>query len=138
MKTICARSIFARSAAAAARRVLAPRLAPVAAPVAVVAAVLAAALLLEAAPLVPAPVVSALEPPEGSRFECLGIPVRKGGLMGCLVGPNGRGGEALYFNFNQSGAPLFLVQVDPDTAEARQTCPSFLTVANDALGSRRQ
>jgi hypothetical protein len=27
--------------------------------------------------------------------------VRKGGLMCCLVGPDGRGGEALYFNFNQ-------------------------------------
>ena len=40
--------------------------------------------------------------------------------MGCVVGPNGRGGEALYFNFNQAGAPLFLVQVDPDTGEARQ------------------
>ena len=59
-------------------------------------------------------------PPESSRFESLGIPVRVGGLMGCLVGPNGRGGEALYFNFNQAGAPLFLVQVDPDTGEARQ------------------
>ncbi|MBI4662129.1 MAG: hypothetical protein HY735_25185 [Verrucomicrobia bacterium] len=53
-------------------------------------------------------------------FESLGIPVRKGGLMGCVVGPNGRGGEALYFNFNQAKAPLFLVQVDPDTGQARQ------------------
>src|SRR5271157_5196105 len=58
--------------------------------------------------------------PEGGRFESLGIPVRVGGLMGCIVGPNGRGGEALYFNFNQDAAPLFLVQVDPDTGEARQ------------------
>ena len=57
---------------------------------------------------------------EGGRFESLGIPVRVGGLMGCIVGPNGRGGEALYFNFNQAGAPLFLVQVDPDTGEAHQ------------------
>jgi streptogramin lyase len=40
--------------------------------------------------------------------------------MGCLVGPNGRGGEALYFNFNQLSGKLFLVQVDPDTGEARQ------------------
>src|SRR5881397_719773 len=53
-------------------------------------------------------------------FETLGVPVRKGGLMGCLVGPNGRGGEALYFNFNQAAAPLFLVQVDPDTGRPRQ------------------
>ena len=59
-------------------------------------------------------------PSESGRFESLGIPVRVGGLMGCIVGPNGRGGEALYFNFNQDGAPLFLVQVDPDTGKARQ------------------
>src|SRR5687768_17913303 len=53
-------------------------------------------------------------------FQSLGIPVRKGGLMGCIVGPDGRGGEALYFNFNQISGRLFLVQVDPDTGEARQ------------------
>src|SRR5438552_1762822 len=58
--------------------------------------------------------------PEPGRFESLGIPVRKGGLMGCIVGPNGQGGEALYFNFNQISGLLFLVQVDPDTGEARQ------------------
>ena len=40
--------------------------------------------------------------------------------MGCVVGPDGRGGEALYFNFNQAAAPLFLVQVNPNTGEARQ------------------
>lgn len=57
---------------------------------------------------------------ESSRFESLGIPVRMGGLMGCLIGPNGQGGEAIYFNFNQAGAPLFVVQVDPDTGHARQ------------------
>ena len=54
------------------------------------------------------------------RFESLGIPVRKGGLMGCIVGPDGHGGEALYFNFNQLSGLLFLVQVDPDTGQARQ------------------
>ncbi len=54
------------------------------------------------------------------RFESLGIPVRKGGLMGCVVGHNGHGGEALYFNFNQLSGLLFLVQVDPDTGQARQ------------------
>jgi streptogramin lyase len=57
---------------------------------------------------------------EVGKFESLGIPVRKGGLMGCIVGPNGRGGEALYFNFNQIGGRLFLVQVDPDSGEAKQ------------------
>src|ERR1051326_6656865 len=61
--------------------------------------------------------------PTGSRFESLGIPVRAGGLMGCIVGPNGKGGEALYFNFNQISGLLFLVQVDPDTGEARQFKP---------------
>ncbi|MBM3878747.1 MAG: hypothetical protein FJ387_03370 [Verrucomicrobia bacterium] len=54
------------------------------------------------------------------RFDTLGIPVRKGGLMGCVVGPDGRGGEALYFNFNQVSGKLFLVQVDPDTGQGRQ------------------
>jgi streptogramin lyase len=60
------------------------------------------------------------EAPLPGQFESLGIPVRVGGLMGCVVGPNGRGGEALYFNFNQTSGKLFLVQVDPDTGEARQ------------------
>jgi len=63
--------------------------------------------------------VTAVMADEG-RFESLGIPVRVGGLMGCLVGPNGRGGQALYFNFNQMGGKLFLVQVDLDTGAARQ------------------
>lgn len=57
------------------------------------------------------------------KFESLGIPVRVGGLMGCVVGPNGRGGDALYFNFNQTSGKLFLVQVDPDTGEAKQFDP---------------
>jgi outer membrane protein assembly factor BamB len=57
---------------------------------------------------------------EGGKFESVGIPVRKGGLMGCIVGPDGKGGEALYFNFNQISGLLFLVQVNPDTGEARQ------------------
>ncbi len=60
------------------------------------------------------------EPEPVGRFESLGIPVRAGGLMGCIAGPDGRGGEALYFNFNQTGGKLFLVQVNPDTGESRQ------------------
>ena len=59
------------------------------------------------------------EPAAAGRYESLGIPVRKGGLMGCLVGPYGRGGQALYFNFNQLKGRLFLVQVDPDSGQAR-------------------
>lgn len=54
------------------------------------------------------------------KFESLGIPVRVGGLMGCVAGPDGHGGEALYFNMNQTAGALFLVQVNPDTGEAKQ------------------
>lgn len=64
-------------------------------------------------------VAGATEPVSG-HFESLGIPVRKGGLMGCIVGPDGKGGESLYFNFNQLSGLLFLVQVNPDTGEGRQ------------------
>ncbi len=58
-----------------------------------------------------------------SPFVSLGIPVRVAGLKGCIVGPDGRGGEALYFNFNQTSGKLFLVKVNPDTGEARQYAP---------------
>ncbi len=59
--------------------------------------------------------------PTGAEFEDLGIPVTKAGLMGYIVGPDEHGETTkLYFNFNQDGAPLFLVQVDPQTGEARQ------------------
>ncbi|MBI3735744.1 hypothetical protein HY256_04435 [Candidatus Sumerlaeota bacterium] len=67
----------------------------------------------------PSPAQTAPDQNSGG-FETLGIPVRVGGLMGCIVGPNGRGGDALYFNFNQMSGNLFLVQVDPDTGEAHQ------------------
>jgi len=40
--------------------------------------------------------------------------------MGCIIGPDGKGGESLYFNFNQLSGLLFLVQVNPETGEARQ------------------
>jgi len=75
-------------------------------------------LALGLALLLAAPLVAETPPP--GQFESLGIPVRVGGLMGCVVGSNGSGGEALYFNFNQTSGKLFLVQVDPDTGEARQ------------------
>ena len=58
-----------------------------------------------------------------SAFESLGIPVRVAGLKGCIVASDGHGGEALYFNFNQTSGKLFLVQVNPDTGEARQFAP---------------
>src|SRR5512139_3638165 len=83
-----------------------------------------ALVLLGSAPLsagqAPAAEPERAGPAPAGRFESLGIPVRVGGLMGCVVGPDGRGGEALYFNFNQTSGKLFLVQVDPETGEARQ------------------
>lgn len=55
------------------------------------------------------------------QFEDLGIPVRRAGLMGSIVGPDENGAMTkLYFNFNQDAAPLFLVQVDPVTGASRQ------------------
>ncbi|MDX9976096.1 MAG: hypothetical protein RBU21_24170 [FCB group bacterium] len=54
-------------------------------------------------------------------FEELGVPIRKAGLMGFIVGPGPtEGSERLYFNFRQDGGKLFLVAVDPDTGEAQQ------------------
>jgi hypothetical protein len=54
-------------------------------------------------------------------FESLGVPVRKAGMMGVLVGPGPEeGSERIYFNFRQDGGKLFLVAVDPATNEARQ------------------
>src|SRR5690606_2275527 len=54
-------------------------------------------------------------------FEKIGVPVRKAGLMGTLVGPGPEpGSERIYFNFRQDGGKLFLVAVDPDTGKAEQ------------------
>jgi hypothetical protein len=72
--------------------------------------------------LIRASVIGALTMPcHAGTFEDLGVPVVKAGLMGAIVGPDERGEMTrLYFNFNQNGAPLFLVQVNPETGEARQ------------------
>lgn len=62
-----------------------------------------------------------LVPATAGSFEDLGIPVVKAGLMGSMVGPDATGANTmLYFNFNQEGAPMFIVQVDPETGQARQ------------------
>ena len=53
-------------------------------------------------------------------FESLGVPVRKAGMMGVLVGPGPDGSERIYFNFRQDGGKLFLVALDPATNESRQ------------------
>ena len=55
------------------------------------------------------------------EFEDLGVPVRKAGYKGVLVGPDRTGERDLvYFNFMQGSAPLFVVSVDPDTGETMQ------------------
>jgi len=54
-------------------------------------------------------------------FEEIGVPVRKAGLMGTLVGPGPEeGSERVYFNFRQDGGKLFLVVVDPATSKSEQ------------------
>lgn len=54
------------------------------------------------------------------EFTDLGIPVKRGMVIGKMVGPDAKGEMTkLYFNFNQDG-PLFLVQVDPVTGETKQ------------------
>lgn len=54
-------------------------------------------------------------------FESLGVPVRKAGLMGTLVGPGpGEGTERIYINFRQDGGKLFLVSIDPETGRSEQ------------------
>jgi hypothetical protein len=54
-------------------------------------------------------------------FEDLGIPVTKGMILCAFVGPDETGANTmLYFNFNQTGAPLFVVQVDTRTGKTRQ------------------
>ncbi|GMW00414.1 MAG: hypothetical protein AMXMBFR84_15510 [Candidatus Hydrogenedentota bacterium] len=63
------------------------------------------------------PVVPALS----DVFQTIGIPVRKAGLMGVLVGPGPvDGSERIYFNFRQDGGKLFLVSVDPVTGSSEQ------------------
>ncbi|MBI2421551.1 MAG: PQQ-like beta-propeller repeat protein [Candidatus Hydrogenedentes bacterium] len=54
-------------------------------------------------------------------FESLGIPVRKAGLMGTIVGPGPtEGSERIYINMRQDGGKLFLVSIDPETGATEQ------------------
>jgi len=54
-------------------------------------------------------------------FEDLGVPLRKAGFRGCIIGPDVSGEkELLYFNFSQGGGNLFLVAVDPDSGSSKQ------------------
>lgn len=56
-----------------------------------------------------------------SPFETIGVPVRKAGVMGVLVGPGPEeGSERIYFNFRQDGGKLFIVAVDPETGTSEQ------------------
>lgn len=55
------------------------------------------------------------------EFEDLGVPVRKAGFRAAIVGPDAKGdNRLLYFSFNQEGAPLFLLEVNPETGETKQ------------------
>jgi streptogramin lyase len=55
------------------------------------------------------------------QFEDLGVPVKKAGLMGFVVGPDISGQRDLvYLNFMQNAGRLFLLAVDPQTGEATQ------------------
>ncbi len=55
------------------------------------------------------------------EFEDLGVPVRKAGLMGFVVGPDQSGqGDMVYLNFMQNAGRLFLLAVDPRSGEATQ------------------
>jgi outer membrane protein assembly factor BamB len=54
-------------------------------------------------------------------FEDLGVAVTKGSILSAFVGPDERGeNNMLYFNFMQTGAPLFMMQIDTRTGTARQ------------------
>lgn len=54
-------------------------------------------------------------------FQDLGVPVRKAGYKGVLVGPNSDDTKDLvYFNFMQNTGKLFLLCVDPDTGQTQQ------------------
>jgi streptogramin lyase len=55
------------------------------------------------------------------QFEDLGIPVKKAGLMGFVVGPDQSGQrDMVYLNFMQNAGRLFLLAVDPQTGKAMQ------------------
>ncbi|NUN98512.1 MAG: hypothetical protein HUU16_20330 [Candidatus Omnitrophica bacterium] len=65
--------------------------------------------------------IVSLAPASSGTFELLGVPVRKAGLMGVLVGPGPtEGSERIYFNFRQDGGKLFLVSVDPESGTSEQ------------------
>ncbi|MBI2432542.1 MAG: PQQ-like beta-propeller repeat protein [Candidatus Hydrogenedentes bacterium] len=69
----------------------------------------------------PEPSAAGASSPVPPPFESLGVPVRKAGLMGVLVGPGPEDGtERIYFNFRQDGGKLFLVAVDPATGASAQ------------------
>lgn len=54
------------------------------------------------------------------KFENLGVPVKKPQYNGYVITQDSSGNEIIYFCFSQWGAPLFLIQVNPDTGEMRQ------------------
>ncbi len=72
------------------------------------------------------------------RFVDLGVPVTRAAIFKQTLGPDENGEMTrIYAVFTQNGAPVFLVQIDPSTGEARQfnaplgTHPWGLTVGPD-------
>lgn len=72
------------------------------------------------------------------RFVDLGVPVTRAAIFRQTLGPDETGEMSrVYAVFTQNGAPVFLVQIDPSTGEARQfdaplgTHPWGLTVGPD-------
>lgn len=54
------------------------------------------------------------------QFEVLGVPVKSVLIMGAVTGTDEKTNQVLYFNCAQPGNRLFLLQVNPDTGQARQ------------------
>jgi len=72
------------------------------------------------------------------KFTDLGVPVQRAAVFKSTLGPDGNGEMTrIYAVFTQNAAPVFLVQIDPYTGEARQfnaplgTHPWGLTIGPD-------
>lgn len=72
------------------------------------------------------------------KFVDLGVPVTRAAIFKQTLGPDGNGEMTrIYAVFTQNAAPVFLVQINPDTGEAKQfnapigTHPWGLTVGPD-------
>ncbi|MCR4411930.1 MAG: DUF4394 domain-containing protein [Thermoguttaceae bacterium] len=65
--------------------------------------------------------VATFDPAPAGQFEDLGIPVKRAGLMGKVIGPDKTGQRDLvYLNFMQNAGRLFLLVVDPESGKSQQ------------------